>query len=819
MRVTSSMYYKNIQAESSRANERLFDVNKQISSGLKIQYAGDNVGTFTETMRLDNELTSLGQIVKSSESGYKMSNQADTVLNDFETSMERMKDLLVQAASSAQSASSLDAVSAELRGLESHLKNLANTSINGQYIFSGSSIDIKPIGADGVYKGNDIAMNAFVGAGVQEQYNLTGADLFLGEEILVKRQVTTNVPQYNLSAKYPDFTDPTSIDNGTDKIITVNDTIRDLMGDIDDVSNTASHFYLRGVTSDGTSFNKHIEMNDSETVDELLTQIGNAYGNTNHLKVVNVSLNTLGEIVVEDKMTGSSKLEFHLVGAVDYDLTNNIDAANIADSYYGAKAGDIDNLSAGETNFDKIIYGTSSAENSKLYVKNFVQSDFSVVSGKPSLINAQYTQNTNINATDVYSLTIDNGDGTSTSYNETADNLQIALEATGDFTVTRDDAAGVFQIETTVDGVAKGLLISSNLVNITTPAKTITSNILNSSVPISNDALVYDRTQFTKDGSKLSSSTPQIIRGTNAFATPSTKISEVADLSQGVSGTLSTTKLTLSGTNVNGTAYNAEISFESTASGGSTFSLDGGLTNYDIFNMSNPREAVDADKMTYQQLMDVTNMIVSGKLPLSNNASGDKIQEAIDYDAAINSAKNSSNTYLSYDGKIQFQDLNNSDTQATLAIYDSNSGDFSAGVSASVMTFNSNNALTVRDPKTDFFKELNTIITAVEDHKLHPDASSGDARSIGIQNSISMIDDLMEHVSRTHSLVGAQSNSLTNSWERSQLLQISTMTLRSSVIDTDKAEAYLTLTQLSLSYQAMLSTVAKVSQLSLVNYL
>ena len=135
------------------------------------------------------------------------------------------------------------------------------------------------------------------------------------------------------------------------------------------------------------------------------------------------------------------------------------------------------------------------------------------------------------------------------------------------------------------------------------------------------------------------------------------------------------------------------------------------------------------------------------------------------------------------------------------------------------MTFNSNNALTVRDPKTDFFKNLNEIITAVENHKLYPDSESGDMRSTGMENAIQMIDDLMEHVSKSRALVGAQSNSLTNSLERVQLLEISTMTLRSSVIDTDIAEASLNLTQLSLSYQAMLSTVAKISQLSLVNYL
>jgi flagellar hook-associated protein 3 FlgL len=92
-------------------------------------------------------------------------------------------------------------------------------------------------------------------------------------------------------------------------------------------------------------------------------------------------------------------------------------------------------------------------------------------------------------------------------------------------------------------------------------------------------------------------------------------------------------------------------------------------------------------------------------------------------------------------------------------------------------------------------------------------------RNVGIENAIAMMDDLQEHIFRAHSMVGAQSNTLTNSLERTELLELSTMTLRSSVIDTDLAEASLTLTQLTINYEAMLSTVGRVSKLSLVNYL
>ena len=818
MRVTSNMYYKNIFNDSSKANEKLFDVNKQISSGLKIQYAGDDVSTFADTMRLDNELTTLGQIKGSAGSASKMSTQADTVLNEFQTTMDRTRTLLLQASNSSQSEASMDAIAAELRGLESHLKNLSNTSINGQYLFSGSAVDVKPIAADGSYMGNDVSMNAFLGSRVEQQYNLTGADLFLGEEVLVKRQVTTNVPQYNLSAKYPDFSDPASSLGGIDKTITVSDTIRDLMGDLDANGTAATnHFYLSGAKSDGTSFTKQISMSGSSTVDELLTQIGNAYGNTADLKVVNVSLNAYGEIVIEDKMKGSSKLDFHMVGAVDYDVTGG-DAADVNNAIYGTAAGSIDNLDDGETNFDKIINGTSTAANTNLYIKSFVQSPFSTVAAPVSVFkSAEFAMSRAVAAVDTLSITVDNGDATTTAYTQlfnadpatTYDDLKNQIEADGDFTVTVN--GDTITLNATAQGVAKGVSINTDLANDNgslTGAVTVVPTIINSIIATDIDALVYDKTQFTKDGSKLSSNVPQILRGTNAFASPSTKISEVADLSQGTAGTLSGTQFTLSGTDTSGNAYTAQIDF---ATAGSTFSLDGGVTNYNIFNMGSPRTAVDADKMTYQQLMDVTNMIVTGSLPAVNTEAG--------YDTAISSAESSGSTFLSYDGKIQFKDATSSNTKASLAMYDSNSGDFSIGADASVMTFNSNNALTVRDPKTDFFKNLRETITAVENYKLYPDSKSGDIRSVGIENAISIMDDLMEHVGRAHAVVGAQSNALTNALERTQLLETSTMTLRSSVIDTDIAEASLMLTQLSLNLQAMLSTVAKVSKLSLVNYL
>lgn len=700
MRITSNMYYKNIYGEGNALlSKNLFDVNKQIASGLKIQYAQDDVRTFTETMRLDNEITALGQIKQSVQSAFKVSDQTDAVLGEFETSMNRTRTLLLNAANGTNSKTSLDAIAQELRSIEDHLKSLANTSINGQYLFSGSAVDVRPIADDGAYMGNDGLLKAFTGSKTSQQYNISGNELFLGEKKLVQREVTTNVVQTNLSAKYPDFMDATV--TGEHALISSSDTIRDLMGDGDNLVDAGvdkHFFYINGTRSDGTSFKEKIVMSDDEKVSDLLKEIGDFYGNTPEVDVVNVSMKQNGQIVIEDKIKGSSKIDFHIVGATD--LSGGV----------AADVNSIDALGAGESSFDRIMLGTSTATNPNLHVKEFIKSSLSAA-----------------------------------------------------------------------DGVA------------------VTNAI---------EGTLYDRTEFSKEGARLSSASPQIIRETNAFATPSTKLSEVADLSAGAAGTLDGTSFILEGTNINGVAYSAQIDL---ATAGSTFTV--GLNTYNIFDIGTPRAAVGADDMTYKQLMDVMNMVVTGNLPAA--APGSSAQ----YDAAIETADLMGRTFLSHDGKIQFEEIGTGNTQAAIALYDANSGDFTAGVDASVMTFNTNNAITVRDPKTDFFKTLDEIITSVENYKLYPDSSSGDIRNVGIENSIAMMDDLQDHVFRAHSQVGVQSNALNASLQRTELMEISSMSLRSSVIDTDLAEASLTLAKLNTNYQAMLSTVGKISQLSLVNYL
>ncbi len=692
MRVTSTSYFNNIYGENNKLNQQLFDVNKQIASGQKIQYAHEDPGVFIDTLRLDNEITTLSQIKDSAQNAYKISTQTDTTIGSIVKTIESMKVKLINAANSSNSDTSTQAIAKELRGLKNNLLTLANTSIGGEYLFSGTATSQIPIGADGTYQGNDKNLNAFLGSGVKQKYNITGTQLFLGDEGNVNRTITTNVPQLSLSEQFPDIMKDLSLtrDLGVPTYISASSTIRDLMGDTDiDTTNDAtrvSHFYIQGTKTDGTTFKQQISLNTTDTVDNLLQNIASQYG-TNQ---VNVSINTHGQIEIQDKKTGSSKLDFHMVGAVDFNSAG-IDAADVP--------ANIDLLQAGTTNFEDVI---ASPIINSLYVKEFTKSG----------------------------------------------------------------------------------LDSSNAAN------TI-------------DGIDYDRTNFTQNGAQLTSNISQIDKNTNAYVSSASKLIDVAGVSN-----LDGKQLLLTGSNITGAAFTAQINL---ATAGSTFSLDNGVTNYNIFTATAPRAAVDANQMTYQQLLDVVNMAMSATLPASNTSAG--------YDTAITTANTLSSTTLDNAGKIVFEDKSAPVTQATMSLYDASSSNYS-GVTGSALSFNANSALTVRDPKTDFFAQIEEVIQSVEQGKIRSDGlDSGDPRNVGIQNSIQIMDDLSDHVSRLQTESGSYSQVLLASSDRSDLLIINTKMLQSDIIDTDIAEATLQLQQLSLSYQAMLSTISKVSKLSLVNYL
>ena len=813
MRITGSMYYKSMSDNGNQVNRGLFDVNRQISSGRRIQYAYEDTNAFINTLRLDDEIVTHNQIKQSSMSAYKFSTQSDTVLNEFASTLDAFKVKMIAAANDTQSEQSRQAIVSELKGLREHLITLSNTSINGNYLFSGSAINTKPISEDGTYNGNGEDLKAFFGANRTQVYNVSGKELFYGEKSDTNKTVTLNVPHYNQTKLHPEVMSDNPNQLSEKVFIKESDTIRDLMGDSDAIvgnnSSTAKyHFYLRGSDSDGVSFKEILSLKDSDTVSTLLKRIGDAFGNTPTNKVVDVTLNSRGEIEIKDLQKGSSKLDFTMVANINDNVAlPNTDANGASLDIADLNTNNTEVISFMRSDFSEFVPTLSQRQNIFDNNRFALAGDYILSDGS----NAKATSKlSDIIRSDVASIVLSgsdsNGGAVNSAFNitpnATLQDLVDAIDSAFDANVSGvSEGDLLFDIENGRINFSRSDGFGSNIdINLTANSGAGGAGVSIDGLP-SDASIVYDEAQFFRSDNRVEANVSQILKADNSYANFATKLVDVASVADLTGESLAISGLSIGGNRIDiNFNFNAPVTYDLSINGAaaSTFSL---------FNADVARTPTQPNEVSYQQLMDVINMSFSDT-PRSGNTAA-----ALDSD--IEASRKIASTTLNNKGELLFEELNVASTKVELTIADANASDMSAN--GSILTFNSNNALTITDPKLDFFAAIDKAIASVDANATYPDDANG--RDIGIQNAIALIDSIKDHTSNAQAQVGAYSNTLQAQADRRELLIVSTKSLQSEFVDTDIAEASLRLNQLSLNYQAMMSTISRISQLSLVNYL
>ncbi|AQW87645.1 flagellar hook-associated protein [Campylobacter pinnipediorum subsp. caledonicus] len=322
MRITNQWKYAQTMYDYQRGMQGVQKHHMQLSSGLKIQKSYEAAGTYSDAMRLDYEITTLEQVTEATSKSQNFSKNSDKSLQEFSKQLENFKVKLVQAASGVHDTTSLGAIANDLEGIKNHLMNIANTSINGQFLFSGSAVDTKPISQNGSYNGNEENMTTISGSKIDIPFNLNGFDLFLGKDNDYHKTITTNVR----------LTDQTKKDaKENPKYLNEESTLKNLIGlnyvkdkngldqDHDFVDKNIkfpnTFFYLQGTKTDGTTFTSKFSLTAESTMRGFMDKIGQEFGNTATSKVVDVNINNDGQIVVKDLTKGSQNLNMSLVGA------------------------------------------------------------------------------------------------------------------------------------------------------------------------------------------------------------------------------------------------------------------------------------------------------------------------------------------------------------------------------------------------------------------------------------------------------------------------------------------------------------------------
>ncbi|HVM94661.1 MAG TPA: flagellar hook-associated protein FlgL [Terriglobales bacterium] len=109
---------------------------------------------------------------------------ASSTLNSVQSALQQAISLGVEAGNGTLSDSDRASIVSELQGIQSQILSLANTSYQGNYLFSGTATSTAPYAVSGTdpsgvsYAGNDGVNQVSVGAGYQVAVNQPGSQLF-----------------------------------------------------------------------------------------------------------------------------------------------------------------------------------------------------------------------------------------------------------------------------------------------------------------------------------------------------------------------------------------------------------------------------------------------------------------------------------------------------------------------------------------------------------------------------------------------------------------------------------------------------------------
>ncbi len=288
--------------DHAKAQQKISDLSAQLASGRKISAGYQDSSIYAQTLRLEHEQSRQHDIQDRTQKASMIADASDSTLSEFNDALNHFKNRLLAAANGTMNQANLDAIATELEEEKKRMIDLANTQIDGNYLFAGTAVNTRPIDAQGHYHGNGKPMQVLAGEGIDLPYSIDGQSLFLGSEPSIHKKLSTNI---ELTATDPDTPD------ATPKTATPQSKIKELFNDAD---MTKGYFYLSGTQRDGTTIKEKIALDPDQTLSDLMTRIGTAFGNDGSDQKVDVRLNN-GRIEIEDKRGGESKIGFSLVGS------------------------------------------------------------------------------------------------------------------------------------------------------------------------------------------------------------------------------------------------------------------------------------------------------------------------------------------------------------------------------------------------------------------------------------------------------------------------------------------------------------------------
>jgi flagellin len=166
MRINNNVMAFNASRNLGISNSNLGKSLEKLSSGYRINRAGDDAAGLVISQKLRAEVSGLRQATRNSQDGISFAQTAEGALGEVHNMLNRMRDLAVQAANDTNDTAARTAIKAEIDALVAEIDRIGtDTTFGGATVFSATALNFQ-VGSEGT--GNQISLTtgALTSAGI-----------------------------------------------------------------------------------------------------------------------------------------------------------------------------------------------------------------------------------------------------------------------------------------------------------------------------------------------------------------------------------------------------------------------------------------------------------------------------------------------------------------------------------------------------------------------------------------------------------------------------------------------------------------------------
>src|SRR6201997_2757816 len=141
--INTNLLSLNAQRNTSVSQMSLATSMQRLSSGLRINSAKDDAAGLAIAERMNAQVRGMNVAVRNSNDGISMSQTAEGALSQVSNSLQRMRELAVQARNSTNSSSDKDSLNKEFSQLQAEITCvLGGTTFNGKHILGADATSL-----------------------------------------------------------------------------------------------------------------------------------------------------------------------------------------------------------------------------------------------------------------------------------------------------------------------------------------------------------------------------------------------------------------------------------------------------------------------------------------------------------------------------------------------------------------------------------------------------------------------------------------------------------------------------------------------------